>query len=432
MKELQHLLQLKDTVDEYRITEVTTSSIELFFIKQELQMNRGKDVKHIDVTVYVNFEEEGKRYKGSSTTKLSPTMTLDEMEELIDTAALAASFVKNEFYNLEDPSNEIAPIIPSTFSEGDMIESISNLVRDLYSEDHSSKAFINSTEFFIDKRDVRIINSNGVDVSYTSYRGEIEVITEAEGNTESIELYDVLHFSDYVQEDIIHAIKETIEYASLRALAIPMPNVEHLPVILNGAAAKELWEYYTFNASAGAKYQHLHNNNPGDSIQGKDIKGSTVTITLKPVLPNSTASRYYDIEGTYLKDTVVIKEGILETIIANKRYSDYLGIKATGQIGNTVVEGGIYSEEELKKGPYLELLKFSAFQIDSMTGDFGGEFRLGIYFDGNTKTPVTLGSIAANIKTAQQDMYLSKELVKDNNFIGPKFIKFNNVRIAGN
>ena len=67
-----------------------------------------------------------------------------------------------------------------------------------------------------------------------------------------------------------------------------------------------------------------------------------------------------------------------------------------------------------------------------MTGNFGGEFRLGIYNDGTKEIPVTLGSIAANIKEVQDKMYLSRELAKDNNFIGPKLIKLYEVRIAGN
>ncbi|MBU3190361.1 hypothetical protein K9O30_14310 [Clostridium bowmanii] len=36
-----------------------------------------------------------------------------------------------------------------------------------------------------------------------------------------------------------------------------------------------------------------------------------------------------------------------------------------------------------------------------------------------------------NIKKLQKQMYLSKELQKDNNFIGPKIIKLLNVSVAG-
>jgi len=431
MKKIIDLLNKKSNVDEYTITKIKTSSTELFFIKDELQMNRGKDIEMIVVTVYKNFEENGKKFKGSSATTLEPTMSLEEMEKQIDIASLAASFVKNEFYNLEQPSNEVAPIIPSTFNNGDVIENITNLVKDLYEEDNQFGSFINSTEFFINRRDIHKINSNGIDITYTKFIGEIELITEANGEKESIELYDVLEFSDYVKDSIKESILEALKYANLRAKAIPMPKVENIPVIMNGIAAKDLWGYYGFNASASSKYTKLHDNNLGDNVQGKTT-GDKVTITSKPYLKNSSTSSYYDSFGTFLKEVVIIKDGILENFVANKRYADYLNIPCTGDIGNTVVNAGSYTEKELKVAPYLEILKFSAFQSDVMTGHFGGEFRLGIYNDGTKEIPVTLGSIAANIKEVQDKMYLSKELVQDNNFVGPKLIKFDNIRIAGN
>ena len=39
---------------------------------------------------------------------------------------------------------------------------------------------------------------------------------------------------------------------------------------------------------------------------------------------------------------------------------------------------GNTTEEELKKAPYIECLKFSGMQMDSFSGFFGGEVRLGI------------------------------------------------------
>ncbi len=431
MKKIIDLLKRKDSIDEYRIIEVKTTSTELFFVKDELQMNRGKDVTDIDVTVYKNFEENGKKYKGSSNTKISPTMTLEEMEEQFDMAALAASFVKNEHYNLEVPSTETAPEIVSKFSEGEVIDNIVELVKDLYEEDNQFDSFINSSEFFINKKEIRLLNSNGIDVKYTQFTGEIELITEANGGKESIELYDVLYFSDYIKGQIKEAILEALEFASLRSKAIPMPNVKNVPVILNGIAAKGLFDFYKFNVSSESKYNKLHDNNVGDNLQGL-TEGDRVTISLKPVLENSSTSSYYDMFGTFLKEIMILENGTIKNLVANKRYSDYLGLPCTGNIGNTVVSPGSYSNEELRTGPYLELLRFSDFQLDPMTGDFGGEFRLGIYFDGKTKTPVTQGSIAANIKETQNKMFMSKEVSKDNNYIGPKLIKFESIRIAGN
>ena len=45
----------------------------------------------------------------------------------------------------------------------------------------------------------------------------------------------------------------------------------------------------------------------------------------------------------------------------------------TGMIPNVVVKHGSKSIKEMKKEPYLECIKFSAFQTDPYSGFFGGD-----------------------------------------------------------
>lgn len=431
MNTVLNLLKRNNDIDEFLVTEIETESKELFFIKNKLQMNRGKEVKYFYVDVYKNFEVDGKKYKGSSSCKLAPNMTEDEMSSMINNALLAAKNVKNEYYSLVDGSETEIPKIQSVFLDGVIIEDITSLVKDLFEEDNQYGAFINSVEFFINKKNRRIVNSKGVDVSFESVEGEIELVTEANGESESIELFEIMNFSDYDKEAIKESIREELYYASLRAKAVPMPQVENLPVIIRGSAAEGLFGYYDFKASASAIYQQFHNHQIGEDLM-EDVNGDRLTLTMKPFIKNSTKSRYIDGDGLILKDTVIIENGIIKEYISSKRYSDYLNIKPTGLIGNTVVDGGTHTEKDLKSGPYLELLKFSSFQSDAFTGDFGGEFRLGLYFDGKNEIPVTLGSISGNLKECQKDMYFSKEQVQNNNTIVPKFIKFMKMDLAGN
>ena len=85
----------------------------------------------------------------------------------------------------------------------------------------------------------------------------------------------------------------------------------------------------------------------------------------------------------------------------------------------------------MKQRPYLELLAFSDFQMDPLNGDFGGEIRLGRYFDGKGTTFVTGGSISGNIREVQTEMILSKELQRENHFGGPQTIQLSNVAVSG-
>ncbi len=432
MNVIKTILDNHPEVDEYKVTAITTSSTELFFIKEELQMNRKKDVEHITIVVYKNFEENGQKFKGSSSTKVSPSNTEQEIKHKIDQAILAASFVKNEYYPLEQPSNETPQEMPSSLKDGNPMDTIVSLVKDLYSEDNQLGAFINSTEFFINQSKTHMINSNGIDITTTSVDGEIELITESQGEKEAIELYTVIHFGDYDKEYIKNLVKDTMISASLRSKAVPMPQVENIPVILRGETIRGFYNYYQFAANAGNIYNKLHNNQIGDQLQGEDIKGDTITMTLKPYIKNSSQNKQYDGFGTFLKDTTLVKNGKLIAYAADKKFGHYQNVTPTGMITNFEISPGSYDITELKNEPYLEIVSFSAFQSDPLTGNFGGEFRLGIYFDGVKEIPVTLGSIAGNIKKVQNNFKMSKDQVRFNNFVGPRYLKLENVVIAGN
>ena len=55
-------------------------------------------------------------------------------------------------------------------------------------EIHESE--INSFEVFLEKKDIRLITSTGIDYKATTYLGNIEYITNYQGEKEEIELYD--------------------------------------------------------------------------------------------------------------------------------------------------------------------------------------------------------------------------------------------------
>jgi len=432
MNKLLELLKNKPDVDQYLVRAVETESTELFFIGSELQMNRGKNVSHIEVTVYRNYELDGKKYKGSSVARLSPLMDIEEMDAKIEAASLAAASVRNEYYNLVSPDQNQAPELESKFFEGDAIDHIAAMVKDLFSVDTQLGSFINSVEFFLNKSRIRLINSEGLDVAFDKVSGTIELITEAKDKQEAIELYEFLEFSDYDSEWIRETVRESLYKAHLRLKAVPLPKLDDIPIILTGEAVHEFFAYFRAKASGKMAYEGISTEKPGDLVQTKEATGDRVTMSLVPYLKNSAENTYYDSDGVLLKDVDIIADGVLLGYATSKRYADYLGIEPTGEMANIVVKGGKMTLAELKQTPYLELLNFSDFQMDAMTGDFAGEIRLGIYNDGTKEIPVTLGSISGNIKNVEKDMFFSKELQQKNNFSGPEIILLHHVAVAGN
>ncbi len=416
-------------VDEWLVGERQTQSAELFFIKKKLDMNRAKKVHHINVTVYKNFEEDGVKYKGSASTRLSPTMTYEEIKAKIEQAALAASLVKNPYYELAAPSSDKLGQVSSKFSEGDLASYMPKLANALYKKNIMKTSKVNSCEFFLEKTDARVANSSGVDESFALYSGHIELIVDCRQSGEEVEIIEFFDFSDMCLEKIEQTAQEALENAMLRAEAVPTPKLKDIPVILAKDNVNEFLSYYVQKANAQLVYQKYSDAKAGDDLQGCTT-GDCINLSLEPEIENSAMNRYIDHDGVKLKSTELYKDGKLLKIHGDNRHSQYLGIEPTGVIGNAKFEGGSKTLDELRQGEYLELRYFSDFQMDEWTGDFGGEIRLAIYHDGDKQTPVTGGSIVGNIKDVQATMQLSSEVQTSANYICPKAIKLFGVTIA--
>lgn len=431
IEKIKNILSNIDGLDGWRINEKRIESKELFFIKKELDMNRGKSVHHIKVTVYKDFEEEGKKYRGSSITTIHPTMKEEDIKNVIVSALYSSSFVKNEYYPLVEPKVEIQPVMENRFSKASLSSWMPKLTDAIFTADKYNNGWINSAELFLDKINTRILNSEGIDVSYETYRGEFEFITNWKEKGEEIELYKDVLFSDFDEQLIIESVDEMLRTCRDKAIARPTPVLKDVAVILSGEPVKEFFSYYYDQAGVRSVYEQTSIAKLDKNIQGDDVKGDKVSISLDPYVHNSTESAPYDEDGLRLKRVSLYEEGVLKRYWGNTRFSHYLGIEPTGNIRNILVDGGSKALQEIKQGAYLEIKVFSDFQMDTLTGDFAGEIRLGWYNDGEKIIPVTGGSISGNINEVHKEVYLSKELQKINNFSGPKSVKLLNVSIAG-
>ena len=103
-------------ISDYSMTEQQRSSAELFFIKKRLDMRRVKDTHEYSVTVYNVFEEDGKKFRGSSTVILFPGTEAAEITRQFKDAYNAAGYVKNPYYDLYEGPKEAVKEVPSTLS----------------------------------------------------------------------------------------------------------------------------------------------------------------------------------------------------------------------------------------------------------------------------------------------------------------------------
>lgn len=410
-------------VNRYKIVENKADSVELFFIKKDLDMNRKKDVTQYEVVVYKRFKVDDTEYMGEASVKVYQTMTIEEMTELFRGALYAAGFVRNENYPLVSGGKEEFKTIYSNFSDYSLEEGAEKIREAIYKEDFYENGGINSCEIFLIKNRKRIINSQGLDVSYENYSSEIECITEWKENDE-VEIFNLFKPTELNKEQLGMQVTNAIETAKWRDKAKETVDTGKYRVILSHDAVKEIFNYYNEMTDAQTIYDEISDFKVEDEIQGKEVKGDKITITLNPKTP-------YDRDGIKTRNITIIENGIVKAISGTQRFSSYIGVEPIGAVMDIKVSLGSKSLEEMKQGDYLHLTTFSGFEVNVVTGDFAGEIRLGFLCKDGVLTPITGGSVSGNIKDIQGDMVLSKDELKDSWYEGPLAIEIKDVNIAG-
>lgn len=418
---IKGLLENNAHLSDWSIHETHTISEELFFIKKALDMNRTKDVRHYRITVYVDINEDDKTYTGMASYRLHPTMNEEEIAQVIENAAFSARFAKNKAFQLVDPS-DMQVTTSDRLSKLELTDGILAIRDQLYKSDHYVKGFINSSEIFVNHAYHRIMNSRGVDVSYQNQSCALEVLTQWKEAKEDVEIYEEYHYTDY-HTAIEERIEEQLMRAKDKAIAGPMPLLKDIPIIIRATEVREILNYYVRHANAMSVYEGVSQFKTGTSIQG-DVKGDYVNITLNPMMENSTKSSPVDRDGMILSTFNLITDGILNDYHGSNQYAQYLGIKPTGHIQNMEVGSGSKSYEQIIKEPHIEILSFSSFDMESVSGSFGGEIRLARYFDGENHAVFTGGSLSANIKEVQEKMYFTKEMEQVDYYRGPKALTY--------
>ena len=420
--------QIKATLKElsielYTIVETKKEAIELYFIKKNLDMRRGSNVILINLTVYRDFEKDGTKMRGSSSTLIYDTMSNNEMKSAIETAYYAASFVNNPFYEIPSGTTMDLITIPSKLIQHSLEYNALELANALYTPDTSTDVFINSAEFFSRKNTVHIVNSNGIDVSYVRASISGEFITQCISPTD-VEIYKSFNYSDLELEAVSTLAKDALELTKSRAYATSAPQTGTYNVILSEHQVDTILSYYVERSYNSYIYPGYSNYEIGTKVQGDDVKGELFNIELIAIEP-------YSSEGIPMSDRPLITEGVLNTIQGNSRLSYYLDIPAIGYYESLKVENGSVSLDDMKKEPYLHIVNFSDFQMDALSGDFAGEIRLAFLYDGTTITPVTGGSISGNISKYHNQLIFSKERQLRTEFDGPVAILLKDVSVAG-
>lgn len=409
----------------WRIRETVEETAELFFVRRALDQRRIKDIREYDVTVFrdgKNSKDEPTR--GFTSVKLLSSMTDEQLAEELRGAYYAAQFAANPYYDLPDAVQ--APLVKKTgaLAEAPLAESAEKMAEALFAADVKENAFLNSAELFVSRVSRRILSSEGTDVSYTDASVKGEFVVQCR-EPEDVEMHYTYEYDELDADALRRKVEEALTFVRDRARAERTLKSGTYDLILSGNALPTVLEFYAARSSASMLYARYSGWKCGDAVQGGEVEGEKLDLTLCATVP-------YDAEGIPMKDLPLVDDGVLRAIHGPNRFCRYLGVQPTGSFSKLRCGNGTVPFDALKKAPCLWAVTFSDFQMDEMSGHFGGEIRLAYLIgeDGSV-TPVTGGSVNGNLFEAQKKMQFSTDRYETAAYEGPYAVRMSGISVAG-
>ena len=255
---LLDLLKNNENLHAWNFKIVSTDSYQLFFIKQELDMNREVVVDEYIVNIFTKETINKKEYIGSATFSIYPTMSMEELKNKIDEQIALCKYTLTPAYKLPKKSN-IKPIIKEKLFENHTLKDAAFIAADaLFEEDNFSKGFINSAEIFINYEETKYFDSNDNVFVYANTYGQIEFViswfdvkTASEG-----EVYKYIEFDSLNDKYIQNQAHKAFLEAGSKTNAIKTPQLSNINLLLTGEYVKK----YFFHFVDKIKADNIYNN----------------------------------------------------------------------------------------------------------------------------------------------------------------------------
>lgn len=436
------------------VTEENLASTELFFVKNKLDQNRLCETTETTVEVFVDFEETSEdgveRYKGKAEALLSAGDSAEEIEARIDNAIVSARFVKNKWYPMA--TNDVrakvssdasaqpdagtaafetafhagadaksAAFETSSSSNTETLKIQYDALYEALFTDYGMSSQVNSVELFAVDGTRHVLTSTGTEVTYPVHRFVFELVTDAEGATESVEIFNDYTFGLLDVEQVRDVVKTQLADTEARAAAVKAPKLENINVILRGSAVEDLLSLYVVQASDEAVYNGFSRAKIGERFTGENALQS-LNIRMDPGLPHAVGKAPIDEDGVLLHPYDLYRDSVVQNFRTSQQFSSYMNRENIGSPIPFVVEGSDTPYEDFLDEDYLEIYVFSSFVSSPIEGDFGGEYRLAKLVQNGKTTYITGGSLSENLFEAQDRMVFSKECEKRENSLAPKAI----------
>ena len=422
-KNLEQLLGILKAsgADAWEVADINERGWEFYFIRHQLDQHRAKAVDSFSVKVYRKLENG--QFLGSASAKISPDASKEEMRRIVDGLCRDASYVKNPFYTLNGPAVNHEAAEPAPM---DMKAVCGDFLRVMRSLPETETEDLNSYEIFVSEIRRRFLNSEGVDVTSVYPSSMVEAVVNARRDGHEIELYRLLKSGTCDPEQLSRELAEALTYGRDKLVASPTPALGKADVIFSTDPARELYVYFLSRLNTSMVYRGMSDWKTGDMVAPENL-----TLRAVRTLPNSSWNTPYDEEGAPVRDLTLIDHGKAAGYWGPRQFSQYMKVNDSFDVYNAAVSGGTESAEELRTGDYLEVVEFSDFQVDEITGDIAGEIRLAYLHRDGKVTPVSGGSVSGSMTELAKTMRFSAESRQYNCHLIPAVTRLQGVTVTG-
>ncbi len=294
-----------------------------------------------------------------------------------------------------------------------------------------------AAELYAAEETTRLRNSRGIDASQVATMLNAEWVLIARRGEQEVETFIELSRRRLADLDIESEANRRAQYAVdlLSAGAAP----DHTgAVVLRGAALAEFMAAGMFQTlgSAEGKFGQASTWELGQPVLKAAAEGDLqktrdpLNLWANRQLPYGVETSRFDDDGVPGQRIPLIQADRLSQWSASQRYADYLGVPATGAFGNVEVAPGRTPAAELLAAPHVEVIAFSWFDPDPITGDFTSEIRLGYAVADGRRTPFKGGSLVGNVLDALANVRWSAETGFHGNYQGPEVARFGKLVVA--
>ena len=416
----------------WTVRHLITRGAQIYAVPVQIESQRAVEVERYRIDVLRQTSApDGSPAMGSGDATLLPG---GDIQAAIEKAALVAGLVANPVHSLPAP----AALPDVSLIDTDLQRDASAVTKDVMKRMRAAASKNNSVqltaaECFGEIHTTRLVNSRGIDAEQEATQINIELVLHSQRGENDVETFAEMDRRRVADFNLEEEIERQVRYTPDLFEAGPSPSWqgpvvlrdEVLAVFMAGGGVLQTL------GSAESKYAKVSPWEIGKSVLRSDVKGDLLTVWANRRIPFGTRSNRFDEEGLPAQRVELIRENELVAFAASQRYADYLNLPATGAFGGVELPPGQMQASALLAEPYVEIIQFSWFNPDTITGDFATEIRLGYLVENGTRKPFKGGQLIGNVLDALADVRWSAETGFFGSYLGPHTARFNNLKIAG-